>query len=175
MPYKVIIDAINKARLKQQTIRILGPLNSAKGTPRIFALPNAPLKFRKEEDQNMTGNFLLFGPYLRESNSNLLLMQNVDGKMLLRDDYEQRNNIQKSSRTRCLWIYANSLKCVTDSHIECVQPLWIRKCDQVNQENADDKNVSDSDVQKTSNLQHSHEQRKKLKISSTIGGLKKVL
>lgn len=64
----------------------------------------------------MTNNFLIFGPYMRHSNSNLLLMQNVDGELLLRDEYEQRNNIKRSRRTRCLWIYANSLRCIHDAH-----------------------------------------------------------
>jgi len=168
------MKAISQARYNQRTIRILGPINSAKDTPRIFALPNAPLKFKKEEGHNMTGNFLLFGPYLRESNSNLLLMQNVDGKMILRDDYEQQNNIQRKSRTRCLWIYANSLKCVTESQIESIQPAWLKKCNKLNQANGNDENSSDYIQQKASKFQ-SDEQRKKLKISSIASGLKKVL
>jgi hypothetical protein len=170
LPYRVIMNAISQARYKQRTIRILGPLNSAKDTPRIFAIPNAPLKFKKDEGQNMTGNFLLFGPYLRESNSNLLLMQNVDGKMILRDEYEQQNNIQRSSRTRCLWIYANSLKCVTDTQIDTVQPTWLKK----GIRNGNEENSSDYIRQKVSKFQ-SEEQRKILKISSIASGLKKVL
>ena len=162
------MNAISKARFNQRTIRILGPLNSAKDTPRIFALPTAPLKFKKEEGQNMTGNFLLFGPYLRESNSNLLLMQNVDGRMILRDDYEQLNNIQRNSRTRCLWIYANSLKCVTDSQIESIQPTWLKKCNKINE---NDENSTDCSRQKSSKFQ-SDDLRKKIKISSTASGLK---
>lgn len=122
------MEAIKRAKIKQQTIRILGPLNSAKDTPRIFALPRSPLNFKKGENLKMTENFLIFGPYLRNSNSNLLLMQNVDGKMFLRDDYEKRSNIQRESRTRCLWIYANSLKCVAETCIENIQPDWNRSC-----------------------------------------------
>ncbi|XP_070493964.1 uncharacterized protein ocm [Chironomus tepperi] len=174
LPYRVIMSAISQARSKQRTIRILGPLNSAKDTPRIFALPNAPLKFKKEEGQNMTGNFLLFGPYLRDSNSNLLLMQKVDGRMILRDDYEQQNNIKRSSRTRCLWIYANSLKCVTDSQIESIQPSWLKKGDRTNQGTENNENSPDYIKQKVPKL-HSDDSRKKFKISSTSNGLKKVL
>ncbi|KAL7025919.1 hypothetical protein ACKWTF_013701 [Chironomus riparius] len=168
LPYRVIMNAISKARFNQRTIRILGPLNSAKDTPRIFALPTAPLKFKKEEGHNMTGNFLLFGPYLRESNSNLLLMQNVDGRMILRDDYEQLKNIQRNSRTRCLWIYANSLKCVTDSQIESIQPTWQKKCNKINE---NDENSTDCIKHKACKY-HSDDLRKKVKISSTASGLK---
>jgi hypothetical protein len=151
--------AIYKAKARQQTIRILGPLNSAKDTPRIFALPSAPLKFKKEENDNMTENFLLFGPYLRDSNSNLLLMQNIGGKMVLRDVFEQRNNIQRASKTRCLWIYANTLKCVTDSTIESIQPSWNKRS-----KNEDEKAKVSSEEQPNS-----------LKISNIVGGCKKVL
>lgn len=175
LPYRVIINAISQAKFMQKTIRILGPLNNAKDTPRIFALPYAPLKFKKEEGRNMTGHFLLFGPYLRESNSNLLLMQNVDGLMVLRDDYEQQNNIKRSSRTRCLWIYANSLKCVTDSQIASIQPTWLRRKYSKNyQANENDENSSDFVSQKASKFQ-SEESRKKHRISLAASGIRKVL
>lgn len=127
------MDAINKAKAINRAVRILGPLNSAKDSPKIFALSKAPLNFKKVEKQSMTDNFLLFGPYLRNSYSNLLLMQNVNGQMLLRDEFEKKNNIKRASRTRCLWIYADSLKCVADTQIESLQPAWNREsCGKVN-------------------------------------------
>lgn len=173
LSHKVIMTAIYKAKARQQTVRILGPVNSAKDTPRIFALPRAPLKFKKEEENSMTGNFLLFGPYLRESNSNLLLMQNVAGKMILKDIFDQQNNIERASKTRCLWIYANTLKCVTDSAIESIQPAWNVKY-QNNENHVNGEDTKDAQ-QNFKNRASSEEQLKSLKISKIVGGMKKVL
>lgn len=112
LSYKVIIESITKARLQRKTVSLIPKAMEQRKWPKIFALPSAPLKFKEHE--TMTGDFLIFGPYLRSSVSNLLLMQNVDGKLMLRDEYEKKNNIKRSSRTRCLWIYANSLKCIQE-------------------------------------------------------------
>lgn len=101
---------IEKAKSQKKTI-LLTPTTKTAEWPKIYALPSAPLKFRDHE--KMTDNFLIFGPYPRAANSNLLLMQNLDGVLLLRDDYERKNNIKRETRTRCLWIYANTLKCIT--------------------------------------------------------------
>lgn len=62
----------------------------------------------------MTMDNLIFGPYLRSSNASLTLMQNVDGKMMSRDEYERRNHITRERRTRCLWIYAKTVKCIEE-------------------------------------------------------------
>lgn len=59
----------------------------------------------------MSMDNLIFGPFLRTSNANLTLMQNVDGQMMSREEYERRNNITREKRTRCLWIYAKTVKC----------------------------------------------------------------
>ena len=114
MSYKVIMEAIKRAKTLNRAVALETTMKNIRRWPKIFALPSAPLKF-KEQD-TMTENFLIFGPYMRHSNSNLLLMQNVDGEVLLRDDYEKKNNIQRAKRTRCLWIYANGLKCIHDAH-----------------------------------------------------------
>ena len=74
----------------------------------------------------MTDNYLIFGPYLRQSNSNLLLVQNVDGQLMLRDDYERQNNIIRKTRTRCLWIYANKLKCIVDADPRPLKLAWSK-------------------------------------------------
>lgn len=104
---------IEKAKAQKKTILLTPTTKIANEWPKIYALPSAPLKFRDHE--KMTDNFLIFGPYPRAANSNLLLMQNLDGILLLRDDYERKNNIKRDTRTRCLWIYANTLKCITQA------------------------------------------------------------
>lgn len=104
---------IEKAKAQKKTILLTPTTKTANEWPKIYALPSAPLKFRDHD--KMTDNFLIFGPYPRAANSNLLLMQNLDGVLLLRDDYERKNNIKRETRTRCLWIYANTLKCITQA------------------------------------------------------------
>lgn len=123
LSHKVIMEAIKRAKLLNKAVPIL--LNSEshiKKWPRIYALPSAPLKFR--EQKTMTDNFLIFGPYLRHSNSNLLLMQNNQGQLMLRDEYERKYDIKNQTRTRCLWIYANSLKCVKDADPRPMKVIW---------------------------------------------------
>lgn len=45
-------------------------------------------------------------------------MQSDGEQKFLRDDYEKIHNIQRKVKTRCIWIYANTLKCITDSNVE---------------------------------------------------------
>lgn len=116
------MKGIVKAKERQKAVQLVG-MGSVKNTwPRIYALPKAPLKF-KDKDK-MTGNFLIFGPYLRTSNSNLLLMQSDGDRVYLRDDYEKIHNIKHKVRTRCIWIYANKLNCITESVGEKMYFAW---------------------------------------------------
>lgn len=139
---------IEKAKAQKKTILLTPTTKTANEWPKIYALPSAPLKFRDHE--KMTENFLIFGPYPRAANSNLLLMQNLDGLLLLRDDYERKNNIKRETRTRCLWIYANTLKCITQ---------------------ADGNNQFRSKSQDNSTMKNSEAKNPmKLKISNVVGG-----
>jgi len=104
--------AIERAKQSNSTVSLVPTMRGQRRWPKMYALSSAPLKFKEHE--SMTDNFLIFGPYLRNSNSNLLLMQNVNGQLMLRDEYEKKNNIERTTRTRCLWIYANTLKCIND-------------------------------------------------------------
>lgn len=122
LSYRVIMQAIQRAKAGNRAVALTSTVKQAKRWPRIFALPQAPLKFK--EHDSMTDNFLIFGPYMRHSNSNLLLMQNVDGELMLRDEYEKRNNINRTTRTRCLWIYANSLKCIHNADPRPLKLMW---------------------------------------------------
>jgi hypothetical protein len=117
------MQAIKRAK---EINRAVG-LSSASGKsprqwPKIYALPRAPLKFKDHD--SMTDNFVIFGPYMRHNNSNLLLMQNVDGELMLRDEYEARNNIVRKQGTRCLWIYANGLKCIQEADPNPLKLMW---------------------------------------------------
>lgn len=116
------MEAIHRAKSQNRAIALTPNAKALKKWPRIYALPSAPLKF-KEHDL-MTDNYLIFGPYMRNSNSNLLLMQNVDGELMLRDDYEKINSIERDTRTRCLWIYANTLKCIQDADPSPLKLMW---------------------------------------------------
>lgn len=124
------MEAIQQAKEKNRAVPMVAndcedddpQVASLKRWPRIYALPTAPLKFK--EHDSMTENFLIFGPYKRLANSNLLLMQNVDGELILRDEYEKKNNITRSTRTRCLWIYANTLKCIGDADPDPMRLFW---------------------------------------------------
>lgn len=116
------MEAINRAKSQNRAVALTPSAKVLKKWPRIYALPSAPLKFK--EHDSMTENYLIFGPYMRNSNSNLVLMQNVDGELMLRDDYEKRNNTKRAFRTRCLWIYANTLKCIQDADPIPLKLMW---------------------------------------------------
>lgn len=122
LSFKVIMDAVTRAKAQGRAVALTPSNKNVRKWPRIYALPAAPLKFKEQE--SMTSNFLIFGPYMRNSNSNLLLMQNVDGVLILRDEYEKRNNITRATRTRCLWIYANTLKCIQDADPIPLKLMW---------------------------------------------------
>lgn len=113
------MEAIQRAKRIKRAVPLQSSAANTKRWPKIFALPTAPFKFKEQE--TMTDDYLIFGPYLRQTNSNLLLMQNVDGELMLRDEYERRNAIKRTPRTRCLWIYANTLKCVHNADPNPVQ------------------------------------------------------
>lgn len=122
MSYRLIMEAIQRAKKSGKAVGLLPTNRNCSKWPQIYALPSAPLKFK--EHDSMTNNFLIFGPYERNSNSNLLLMQNVDGTLMLRDEYEKHNQIQRTARTRCLWIYANTLKCIQDADPNPMCLFW---------------------------------------------------
>lgn len=127
------MKSITRAKAHGRAIALQPSSNLARKWPKIYALPSAPLKFK--EHDTMTANFLIFGPYLRNSNSNLLLMQNIDGQLMLRDEYEKRNQIRRETRTRCLWIYANYLKCINDVDPRPMQLIWNQDIEDTQQKN----------------------------------------
>jgi hypothetical protein len=92
-------------------------------------------------------------------------MQNADGKMYTRDYYEKMNGIKRPTRTRCLWIYANNLKCVSNA---LTAPVALTKFNT---------NIRDSDDE-IECIQDSDEEMalsKSLKISTVVGGFQEVL
>lgn len=145
------MEAINRAKSQNRAVALVPTMKNIQKWPKIFALPAAPLKFK--EHDSMTDNFLIFGPYTRNSNSNLLLMQNVDGKLMLRDEYERRNSVTRSKRTRCLWIYANTLKVLNDADPHPLKLMWGREGEKEKESNATETKQSPN-----------------LKISTVIGG-----
>lgn len=154
LSFSVIMRTIEKAKAQKKTILLTPTAKTAKAWPKIYALPSAPLKFRDHE--KMTDNFLIFGPYPRAANSNLLLMQNLDGVLLLRDEYERKNNIIRATRTRCLWIYANTLKCITQAD----------DLNQLNNLRSKIQNPSKVTTMSSSEVRNPM----KLKISNVVGG-----
>lgn len=167
------MDGIAKAKQKGQAFQI-SPNCTEMRWPQIYALPTAPLKFKLHELESMSGNFLLFGPYLRNSNSGLLLMQNVEGKMYLRDDYERINNINRKQRTRCLWIYANTLKCIKDAYTDNIK-LTQNISDDISDVSGEIENVDDDDDDDDEQSQSFEETSQNLKISSIVGNFQEVL
>ncbi|KAG5667244.1 hypothetical protein PVAND_015234 [Polypedilum vanderplanki] len=163
--YKVIMESVQKAKNKRKAIQLVS--NNSFKWPKIYALPSAPLKFKIHEHETMSDNFLLFGPYLRSSSSYLLLMQNVDGKMYTRDYYEKLNGIKRSSRTRCLWIYANNLKCISDVSAEMITLTKLNRQTRENQDVVETIKI-DSDDEEVDDAQS-------LKISTVVGGFQEVL
>lgn len=108
---KVVLKAIREAKDSKKAVGV-SAVN--KSWPKIYALPSAPLQFKEKE--SMTDNFLIFGPYLRHAESNLLL---------LRSESKNKSTEQsRNERTRCLWIYANSLKIIQDARPEPMLLAW---------------------------------------------------
>ncbi len=70
--------------------------------PRIFALPEHP--FTKEEE----GHFLVIGPYDNQDDEDLILMQQSEGVLITREDFEKKYNLQRTERTTASWIYSNT-------------------------------------------------------------------
>lgn len=101
------MNTILRAREKNKTVLLSPNGVSNHPLPKIYALPSAPVSFSTE--YTMTNNFLIFGPYPRDAQPDLLLMQNVDGTLMLRDEYEKLKKIKRSVRTRCLWIFSDTL------------------------------------------------------------------
>lgn len=162
------MESIKKAKESQQALQLV-PNNDLEW-PKIFALPTAPLRFKINQHESMSDNFLLFGPYLRSSNSYLLLMQNVDGKMYTRDYYEKLNGIKRPFRTRCLWIYANTLKCISNVSTESI----TLKKNVMNESDDDIECIADSDDDLTVSPD-TKTKNQTLKISTVVGGFNDVL
>lgn len=155
------MEAVEKARARQKTIQLI---SAPPKTPNIYAVPGAPLKFK--DSQLMTKNFLIVGPYLRSSNSNLMLMQNHGGKMYLRDEFEKHHKISRKIKTRCIWIYADTLKCIQNTQIEAMY-FYFKKVEssQFPEKKGSLENSKEDDKEKA--VERSE---KGLKISSIIGG-----
>lgn len=154
------MEAVEKARVRQKTIQLI---SAPQKTPNIYAVPGAPLKFK--DSQQMTKNFLIVGPYLRSSNSNLMLMQNYEGKMYLRDEFEKHHRIERRIKTRCIWIYADTLKCIQNAQIEAMY-FYFKKVDTQNSEKG--KSLEKSKEVEKKAVERSSEHG--LKISAIIGG-----
>lgn len=107
---KVVLKAIKEAKTLKKAVSVTAVNRS---WPKIYALPSAPLQFKEKE--SMTDNFLIFGPYARDAESNLLL---------LRSEIKQKDSEGRNARTRCLWIYANSLKIIQDARSEPMLLAW---------------------------------------------------
>jgi hypothetical protein len=113
LPKFIVMKAIEDARNSNKTVSVI--VNN-RIWPEIYALPAAPLKFREQE--TMTENFLIFGPYLRDAESNLLLLRN--------DDKFTKKKIPKANKTRCLWIYCDNLKSIQNANPKKMLLTWGR-------------------------------------------------
>lgn len=114
------MDAIKKAKKKQRAVALIPQVDNLKKWPKMLALHAAPLNFNEQEE--MSGNFLIFGPFVRSATSQVQLMMNFEGELLLRDEFEKEHNVVRDQRTKCLWIYANNLKCVNNVEPE---PIYL--------------------------------------------------
>lgn len=86
--HKKILAAIDHAKKSQKTVR-LGPITLK---PQIYVPHNSNMK-------------LFFGPMQKNETLELQLLQQTDGKMLLREDYQRLTKQQPRSLTTGTWLY----------------------------------------------------------------------
>lgn len=108
------MKSIESAKMSNKTIQVMA---TDKSWPRIYALPSAPLNFK--EQHLMTENFIIFGPYPRDNESNLLLLRNEESQ-------KKKNRQTTPFKTRCLWIYCDSLKLIEENIPGQMMVAWGR-------------------------------------------------
>lgn len=95
LAYARIKQAIQLANRYNKTVRLTSIVqknNQADVLPQIYAAP-------------MQGECIFLGPYSYTQNIDLILCQNVEGKMYTREEYERNNHIVRSDHTTGSWLY----------------------------------------------------------------------
>ncbi|XP_065091752.1 uncharacterized protein ocm isoform X2 [Ochlerotatus camptorhynchus] len=95
LTYGRIKQAIQLANRYKKTVRLTSIALKADQEdvlPQIYAAP-------------MQGECIFLGPYSYTQNIDLILCQNVDGKMYTREEYERNNHIVRTEHTTGSWLY----------------------------------------------------------------------
>lgn len=95
LTYGRIMQAIQLANRYRKTVKLTSIV--LKNTqddvlPQIYAAPGQ-------------GDCIFLGPYSYTQNIDLMLCQNVDGKMYTREEYERNNHIVRTEQTTGSWLY----------------------------------------------------------------------
>ncbi|KAJ6632857.1 MAX gene-associated protein [Pseudolycoriella hygida] len=83
-----ILPAMEQATKAQKTIR-MGPTNAK---PHLYVTPDSNMK-------------IFFGPIKKDELLDLQLLEQIDGKMLLREEYQRTTNQQPTGITTGTWLY----------------------------------------------------------------------
>ncbi|XP_053684997.1 uncharacterized protein LOC128734710 [Sabethes cyaneus] len=95
LTYGRIQQAIHLANRYGKTVKLTSIVmksNQEDVLPQIYAAPGQ-------------GNCIFLGPYKYTQNIDLMLCQNVDGKMFTREEYEKNNHIVRTEQTTGSWLY----------------------------------------------------------------------
>ncbi|XP_055531963.1 uncharacterized protein LOC129722520 isoform X2 [Wyeomyia smithii] len=95
LTYGRIQQAIHLANRYGKTVKLTSIVMKNKQEdvlPQIYAAPGQ-------------GNCIFLGPYKYTQNIDLMLCQNVDGKMFTREEYEKSNHIVRTEQTTGSWLY----------------------------------------------------------------------
>ncbi|XP_062557526.1 uncharacterized protein LOC134222389, partial [Armigeres subalbatus] len=95
LTYSRIKQAIELANRYRKTVRLTSIVqknNQEDILPQIYAAP-------------MQGECIFLGPYSYTQNFDLILCQNVDGRMFTREEYERNNHIVRTEQTTGSWLY----------------------------------------------------------------------
>lgn len=95
LTYGRIKQAIQLANRYKKTVKLTSIVlkNSQEDVlPQIYAAPGQ-------------GDCIFLGPYTYTQHIDLMLCQNVDGKMYTREEYERNNHIVRSEQTTGSWLY----------------------------------------------------------------------
>lgn len=98
----VVVKTIAKAKKEGRIVK-LTPANCAQfQRPRIYALPEHP--FNKQLD----GNYLVVGPYENKESEDLILMQQSEGQLITREEFQKKFDLHRSNKTTASWIFSNT-------------------------------------------------------------------
>ncbi|XP_058457345.1 uncharacterized protein LOC131434546 [Malaya genurostris] len=113
LTYGRIRQAIQLANRYGKTVKLTSIVlknNQEDVLPQIYAAPGQ-------------GDCIFLGPYTYTQNIDLMLCQNVDGKMYTREEYERNNHIVRTEQTTGSWLYMKPIVQTAAAHLQAMTKI----------------------------------------------------